>query len=364
MTPEQRSTYQAELGAAGKAPNSASTFETTSGYQDAAGKVQSAVDQANLWNSGNNPANISAALAPYEGPNATQGVRTLDSLLLSQTPGAYNQIKAAVAPAAGFQDQLATGTQNANSALQAAIANDLGATSGATGAAQTYAKNLTDYLSQQVGTNQAAADSQNVLRNQIIADLAGGHITSADAAALGISQPQSDSFAANLNTYNDSVAGNNQFQRNPQTYTQQTPINLSTYFNPAQTINSSTVATPQNYSDVAALQALLGQNSPVNLPISPDTSAQAGTGASNPSLINSGPLQNDLASYLAAAQAIPFENVGTLGSGPGDQVYELNNLLSILNPSYTPQPWKYATQYPAPPTDATGAVIPQTYRTI
>lgn len=276
LTDAQKSIYQNELGAAGKAPNSAGTFETTGGYQDAASKVQGAVDQANLWNSGNNPANISTALAPYESPNATAGVRTLDSLLLSQTPAAYNQIRSAVAPAAGYQAQLASGTKDANAALQAAIAQDQAATTGAQGSAQKFTGNLNNTLAAYLAQAQKDADTYNGQVNQI-------------AGKEALVQPQAASLQDAIAAYNDMVASAQSGNwkpgvpvGDPSIFSDLSPISYGQQGAipaPAGAPSVSQLGTAQNYSDLAALQALLGDSAfgGLNSAITPATANQAGT---------------------------------------------------------------------------------------
>lgn len=284
LTPTQTTSVENELGASAAAPNSANTFETTPAYQNTAAGIQSAVEQANLWNAGNNVASLSTALAPFEGPNATSGDTTLDSLLLSQTPGAYGAIQSAVAPAANLQGELAAGTTSADTALQAAIAADTGATGAATGAAQNFATNLTAYLNNAVTTNQAAQNAQEGANSTIYADAQSGNLTAADAQAMGIPANQAAAWATAYNSLNPAILAENSLAMSPTRTigpTGLTPLNLSSYLTQGAagpTINAASVATPQNYSDVAAIQALLGQNSNVNLPINASTANLAGTG--------------------------------------------------------------------------------------
>jgi hypothetical protein len=284
LTDAQKSSYQAELGAAANAPNSANTFETTKPYQDLTTGIQGAVDQANLWNSGNNVATLSTALSPFEGPNATSGDNTLDAILLSQTPDAYGQIQAAVAPAAALPGQLTSATAGADAALRGAIAQDTAATPAAQTAAQTYATNLTNYLNQAVATNQAAVTAQGTQNGQITTDAAAGNLTAADALALGIPADQAAAYASSFDALNPAINAEEALWNNPTRFIGHSglsPINLSSYLSPGTTappINLADVATPQNYSDVAALQALLGPGNNVPLPISAATSDQAGLG--------------------------------------------------------------------------------------
>jgi hypothetical protein len=284
LTPTQQASYKAELGDANAAPNSANTFEASAVYQPVSAGIQNAVEQANLWNAGNNTADLSTALSPFEGPSATTGDTTLDSLLLSQSPGAYGQIQQAVAPAATLQSQLAAGTSTADASLQNAIAQDQAATGAATGAAQNYATGLTNYLNNAVTTNQAAQTAQESANSTIYADAQSGNLTAADAQAMGIPANQAAAWATAYNSLNPAISAENSLAMSPTRSigpTGLTPLNLSSYLTQGAagpTIDAASVATPQNYSDVAALQALLGQNSNVNLPINASTANLAGTG--------------------------------------------------------------------------------------
>lgn len=278
----QKATYQQELGASAKVPNAANTFETTQPYQNLTGQIQKNVETANLWNAGNNPASLSTALTPYEPQTATSGDRTLDALLISGTPGAYQQISNAVSPAAGLQGSLDAGTSKANASLRNAITQDQAATASANQAAQTYAQNLTAYLQSAVKSAQDKAKSTN---SQVIADLKSGKITPDDASALGLNPDQANALVSAASTANaDSAAAN----------LGGLPIALTNYLlqgNP-QDISAVNTATAQDYADVAALDSILGSNAPV-VPITPDTASQAGKA----------PLQNylDYASALKAA---------------------------------------------------------------
>lgn len=291
LTPTQTTDFQSELGAAGAAPNSANTFEATAPYQNVASGIQNAVEQANLWSAGNNVADLSTALSPFEGPNATAGDATLDSLLLSQTPGAYQQIQSAVAPAAGLQGELTAGTTAADAALQAAIAQDTAATGAATGAAQNFATNLTNYLNGAVTTGQAAENAQIAQNGPIYTDYNSGNLTADDAVAMGIPANQAGAFAAAYNALNPAISAENSFVGNPNSArfigynvnnpTGINPVNLSSYLSQPGTptpINLADVASSGNYADVAALESLLGPGNGIALPIDASTASQAGLG--------------------------------------------------------------------------------------
>ena len=285
LTPTQTASYQQELGASANVPNSASTFETTAPYSSLETNIQNAVEQANLWNSGNNPANISTALAPYESPSATTGDATLDSLLISGTPGAYSQIQNAVAPAANLQNQLTAGTTQADTALTNAIAEDNATTQAATGAANTYATNLTSYLNNAVNSATEGDAAENT---QILADLTNNTPTQQDLSILGVTPAEWTTLSGEMTAAQ--TAGS--------------PINLSQYLTQSTptNLNAQTVATPTQYADVATLENLLGGNAPVE----PISSATANEAANAPTATTDN--QFNLSGAETAAQLAPLES--------------------------------------------------------
>lgn len=285
LTAEQRAAYKEQLGAAGKSPNVAGTFETTAPYQDITSKINKSVQQADLWNSGNDVGNLSTALAPFEGANATAGGKTLDALLLSRTPGAYSQIQGAIAPAAGLRGQLDAGTTQANKALQDAVATNAATTGAAQTSAQSYAKNLTDYLNQATTTAQDKQNAQRAAGGQAFTNYNANNLSAADAVALGIDQNQADAFATDFNALNPAIiaafnANRSMARHGVGTGENIKPINLSSYLTqgvPGPDATPANVASAQDYSDIAALQEMLGTQAPT-LPIGADTANQAGTG--------------------------------------------------------------------------------------
>lgn len=255
LTPEEQSAYKAQLGAASKAPNSANTFEASQGYQDLSGKIQNAVSQADLWNSGNSIPNISAALSPFEQAGTSSGNTTLDALLLSQSPGAYSQIQNAVAPAAGFKSQLGAGAATADKALSDAIANNVASSASANQSAGNYVSGLNQNLTQYLSKAQGDVGTYNQSINDLLSQE--GNIQ----PLLGRLQSVVNDFNAQGPTGLIDVG---------------TP--LGTPATQAQP-NIGQLATSQNYSDIAALQELLGPEAfaALNPAINPANAAQAGT---------------------------------------------------------------------------------------
>ena len=277
--------FQDELNASANAPSSTAIFETTQPYANLTSQIQNDVEQANLWGQGNNPASLSTALTPYEGNAATSGDITLDSLLLSQNPEAYSQIQSAIAPTGNLQGQLNTGAATADQSLQSAIANDQASTAAAQGAGQTYATNLANYLSEQVSANQGAENAGTSANQQIANDATSGNLTAADAQSLGIPAAQATDFATAYDQLNPAITAENTLAGSPTralygTNQDLPTLNLAQYLTQAgsgPTITAANVATPQNYSDIAAIQQLFGSDAPT-LPISSATANQASLG--------------------------------------------------------------------------------------
>ena len=285
LTSDQQAAYEQELQAGANVPNSASTFETSAPYAGLVSGIQNAVEQANLWNQGNNPAALTTALQPYEAPGATGGVQNLDAYLLSQTPGAYSQIQSAVAPAtqttgAGsspIEQSLTSTAATADQALQNAIATDTATTGAAQTAAQGYETNLTNAIASQLASAQGAATTQDAQNAQILADINSGNLSASDISAMGLTQAQGQALESQaMNTMDiEAITGINKSPTAGIT-------GLAQYLNPATNVNpgsitNAEVATPTQYADLAALDSMLGANAPTNLPISSATAAQAGT---------------------------------------------------------------------------------------
>ncbi len=280
LTPEQKATYQTELGAAANVPNSANTFEASSGYTDLAKGIENAVSNASLWNSGNSIPNISSALQPFESPSSTEGVRTLDSLLLSQSPTAYSKITGAVAPAADLPGALSSATQSADAALSGAISTDQATTAAAKAAPEAYLKSLSDYLA-------SATTNASTTSAKILADLNSGALTPEDIATLGMTPEKAQALVDQVKSANDAIAAANMGASG---------INLSSYLTQLAP-TAENLATPKQYSDVATLQELLGASAPVF----PINAATAGSASSNLNNLNySSALQGASTAYQIA----------------------------------------------------------------
>ncbi len=108
--------------------------------------------------------------------------------------------------------------------------------------------------------------------------------------ALGIDPNQAGAFAADFNALNPAISAENNLAVNsPARFigystsnpTGLQPVNLSSYLTQGAASTPATlanVASSQNYSDIAALESLLGGGSNIALPISSMTADQAGKG--------------------------------------------------------------------------------------
>jgi hypothetical protein len=277
LTPEQQATYKEQLGASAKAPNSANTFETTQPYQDLTSSIQKSVEQANLWNAGNDVSKISPVLQPFEGPQTTPGDTTLDALLLSQTPEAVSKLQAATAPVANLQTQLDTGAAQANTALQNAIAQDTATTNAVTNAGNAYVQNLTAYLNGAVSKAQDEAAKGNAT---ILTDLQNQTLTPAEQATLGVTNDQWGTLKEQLTLAQTPQTVQSGGLRQYSAQTPTVPIDLTQYLtqqNPNAAITATNTATAKDYADLAALQSMMGTAAPGNVPINTANASQAGT---------------------------------------------------------------------------------------
>jgi hypothetical protein len=261
--PTEAQEFNAQYNAGTNAPSVANTFESSVPYQSLSQQVQTAVNNAALWNQGNNISNIQTAVQPLE-TNPTAGNTTLDSLLLAQTPGAYNQIQAAAAPIAALPTALTTGASTADQALQSAIATDTATGQATQSAVNQFVTNLNAQLAQGVITQQQAENAYN----NAVSSLQGG--LSPLQADLQQAEAQAGITIANpLSQYENMKA-------------------LSEVPTAADT------ATAQNYADVSALQQLLGNSA---------------YGGAQPTII---PGQSNLAGTFTAPPTAPTPNQGSL----------------------------------------------------
>lgn len=322
LNPQQTQTFQTELQAGANAPNPANTFETTLPYQDLTQNIQQNVEQANLWNSGNSIPNLSTALQPFEKSGESSGNTTLDALLLSQVPMAYNQIQTAIKPAYNLQGQLDAGTSQADAALQNAILQDQNTTTAATAAPQQFVSGLNNTLAGYLANAQGNANKYNASLNGL----------SGQEAQL---QPQSTGWDNAIKDWNSWLASTS---GSPTHFDQFTPVQNISPSQLPQTIplpTLSQVATNQNYSDIEALQNLIGdsQLGALNPAITSSTANQAGTYTPTSQLPT---IQDIYSPVIANAQGALVKNLIALQNDPfaynqPQTVQEVINLQNAYN---------------------------------
>lgn len=249
------------------------------------GTQQGNVAQAKQYgNLANTPGGLNVYAQELEGPTASQGVNQLDSLLLGGNEGARGAINTAAGQYNDLgdylnqQNQAATGAIGAGqTAAQNASQNALDAFTGANGTLTNLNTNVNN------ATAKALTDAQGQ-QESLRADLNNGGITDRDLQSLGISADQWQSLKDELQRANTSqyMTGHN-FGASSATQAID-PRQALQQQDPNQLINAGTVATPEQYAQMSAIQKLLGDKTPQGAAINPALASLAGT--YNPSQLN------------------------------------------------------------------------------
>jgi hypothetical protein len=370
---DQTKAYQAQLNDAYTGPASWGDFGTLQG------QVNQANQQANLVNA---PGGRNVLAQQVESPTASAGVNNFDALLLG-APGAASQLQTAAAPYASLNDYLNSQNTantgligNAQTSAQNASQHALDAFTGANGTLtnlnntinQNASKALTDAQAQQAALK---ADLAKIYGDQALQTGAGaasgyqgahynvanynnynvnqGALTPQDLQALGINQDQWNQLAGGLQQAGTTSlnAGNAPGSHNFGAFNPTTQIDISKFLNqqdPTQAINAGTVATPEQYQQMAAIQQLLGSKTPQGGAINPALSSLAGT--YNPASMNQFDFSNALASVnqtLADQKQLGTDEANAINS-QGDlahaQQQHHGGLLGNLpfNPTYILNP--------------------------
>lgn len=341
LTAQEQESFKTQLGAAGKSPNAADTFEASTPYQGLTADIQKAVEQANLWNSGNSVSNLTTALSPFESSQATSGDRTLDALLLSRTPSAYNKIQSAVAPASGLQGKLDAGAASANKALQNAITSNAATTAAAKASGSDYATGLNKKLSDYMAQAQKDSDAYN---------------TSVNGLSTGVSnlQPQITSLKDAVAAYNAMQGSNAATGLLPKIQYGELGALPSTAVPPS----IGQLASQGQYSDVAALMSLFGADAP-NLPINASDAALAGkysSPANNIPGVNSivAPFSNPVGPGLLQAEDVYSSHPGNPALSDSKGAYDslqaaYNAMQDAMGyPKFVPNPNQVGGTTPPP----------------
>lgn len=272
---DQLSQFQAQLNDQYTGPNSWGDYGTQQG------KINEAQQYGSLANT---PGGLNVYAQELEGPMASQGVNQLDSLLLGGNENSANAIKNAAQPYGTLNDYLDQQNQAATGAIgtgqtaaQTASQHALDAFTGANGTLT----NLNSQINQTTAQKLQEAQAQQA---RIKDSLAKGEIGEADFSALGLTPETYASLIAAKKraATSDYMTGHN-FGAASGTQN----IDLSQGLqqqDPTQLINAGTVATPEQYAQMASIQALLGGKNPQGNAINPALASLAGT--YNPNQLN------------------------------------------------------------------------------
>lgn len=250
-------------------------------YGTQQGKVASAQQYGNLATT---PGGMNVYAQELEGPMASQGVNQLDSLLLGGNETSAGAIKSAAQPYSTLTDYLdqqnkAAGTaiQGGQTAAQDASQHALNAFTGDNGTLT----NLNSTINQNTAKTLADATAGNA---KLKADLASGNMDAADLKAAGITGDQWAQLKKAMTRANtgEMMVGHN-FGATSATQAID-PTQALQQQDPNSLINAGTVATPEQYQQMASIQALLGGKNPQGNAINPALASLAGT--YNPNQLN------------------------------------------------------------------------------
>ena len=337
--PNQLSGYEAQLNDTYTGPTTwADTTDangnTIGGYGTLQGEVATAQQNADLQNPGT--ANVLTQQVEQQlNPGQTsQGINALDTLLLTGNPNAVNTVNAAAAPYANLTDYLnnqnttiGTDVTNAQAAAAQTAQDAFNAVGGPNGTVNTLNNTINSTASsdltaaqaeQQALTNAFAANyaadtseagnapvtgSAGALANQLAtgAQTNLNTLTPAEISELGLTQDQYNSLLAAQNQAATAQFVNSPWQGNGDAWTQTQAVNLGQYLDgtapTTSNINAGSVATPQQYAEMAAINQLLGTQAPTQTEaINPLNATAAGTAPAGPTF--------DYTDALAALQGL------------------------------------------------------------
>lgn len=237
------------------------SFETQDFYQGLNDQVSRASQAANT---ASNPAFLQNAVA-MQAKNPTAGTKALDSLLIQQTPDAYNAVRQASKPLGTLGDYLSQARNTGNTAASQAAQTTAQTAQqtrdkflGNNGVVSQFEKGLQDKLlaanQQRDAFNAAQTAIQNKLYN-------GQDLTPEEYAQLG-GTPGAFPQANDLQNYFTKYYGNNYYK--PIGGTPQDMPLLNNFFQPGELSTNApdleSVASSEDYAKDAALEDLLGQS--------------------------------------------------------------------------------------------------------
>lgn len=236
----------------------------------------------------NTPGGLNVYAQQLEGQKGTgqtsQGINQLDSLLLQGSPDAQASIKAAADPYATLGDYLNQQNTAATGAIQAGQTGAQNASQDALNAFTGDNGTLTNLNSQINQTTAKALSDATAGNAKLKTDLTSGNMDEADLKAAGITGDQWNTLKAAMTRANTSqyMTGHN-FGAASATQALD-PNEALQQQDPTKLINNGTTATPEQYQQMASIQALLGGKNPQGNALNPALASLAGT--YNPSQLN------------------------------------------------------------------------------
>jgi hypothetical protein len=327
-SPDQLSQFQGQLNDTYAGPTSWADYGTQQG------NVATAQQNASLVNApGGNNALVQQVENQLNPGQSGQGVNALDTLLFQGNPNAVNTAQTAANQYNNLNDYLNQANIGVNNNITAAQNNAAQTSQDAlnafTGANGTLT-NLNTNINNTAATDLSQAQAQQTQIQQDLANIYGGqqqqtagttlgtygggttpwgnttnytigNLSPQDLQALGMTQDQWNQLQGALQQAGTSTMANGHNFAAPSETSQ---IDLSQYLNqlnPATAINAGTVATPQQYQEVAAINQLLGSQAPTQTEaINPLNASEAGT--YNPNGLNQFNYQAALSNAQNTAQ--------------------------------------------------------------
>lgn len=361
--PNQVSNYQAQLNDSYSGPSTWSDLGTQQG------NVNDATQYGNLLNTpgGNNVLvqDVENKLNPGQ---TSQGINSLDTLLFGGNPNAVSTAKSAAAPIQSLNDYINSQNTAIGSNISGAQANAAKTSQDAldafTGSNGTLT-NLNNTINSDVNTQLSQAQAQQAALKGDIANLYGGvaqnndpsqigsyggnispwyntqnytvgQLSPQDLQSLGITQDQWNQLQGSLQgaATSTGTAGNAPGSHNFGAWSPTSQIDIGQFLqqqDPTKLINASTVATPEQYQQMAAIQTLLGSKTPQGAAINPLNANRAGT--YNPGQLNSFDYNAALSNTQnlgSAEQKAALDEANALNSG-ADAAHAASKHGSFLN---------------------------------
>lgn len=255
----------------------------------------------------------------------TTGVTALNSAILSKSPTALASVQDAYKPFQNLLTGLSSGAAEQNKAIADKQAQATTAKQAASDAINSQITGLNTAVGNQLTTAQKNSAAQNA---QIKSELAAGTPSDGTLQALGVTRDQWNSLsAAQKAAATSQVVLSNQGQFGANTGTENIDLTgFLTSQDPNTAFSAANVATPEQYQQTQAFQALLnGLNTGApSFTLNPATAAQAGTAPTGTNSFDyQGALttaQNATTQEKAAAQAY----VDSLQSGADEEHAQQN----------------------------------------